>query len=70
MVTFDYAMCHNLNTFKLNNQNGWLRSIFHLKLNFHQKLFQMPHVKFSFVQMLSCKMLKLDHDDFISLYII
>ncbi len=27
MATFDCATCHNINTFKLNNHNGWPRLI-------------------------------------------
>jgi hypothetical protein len=43
MTTFDYAMCHNLRPFKMNNHNGWSISIYFLN---HQKIFILPLVKF------------------------
>ncbi len=52
MATFDCATCHNINTSKLNNHNEIKIS---KKSNFHKNLFQVLGVKFSFVQMSSCK---------------
>ncbi len=37
MAIFDYATCHNINTYKLNNDNEWLRSRFQENFNFHEK---------------------------------
>ncbi len=31
MTTFDCVMCHNLKPYKMNNYNGWWRSIIQKK---------------------------------------
>jgi hypothetical protein len=36
MTTSNYTTCHNLRTSKMNNRNGWWRSIFQLEINFVQ----------------------------------
>ncbi len=46
MATFDYATCHNLRQYKMNNHNGWWRSIFQNNNNCHPKIFIVPRVKF------------------------
>jgi hypothetical protein len=43
--------------------DGWYQ-YFNKYLIFIKKNFQVPHVKIFFVQVSSCKMLKLDHVDF------
>jgi hypothetical protein len=43
VATFDYAMCHDLKPFKMNNHNGWWISIFQKIV--HQKIFIEPHDK-------------------------
>ncbi len=35
MTIFDYITCHNLKPYKMNNHNGWWRSIFQNQNNSH-----------------------------------
>jgi len=43
MENFDYATCHNLRPYKMNNNNGWWRSIFQNNNIYHPKILIVPN---------------------------
>jgi hypothetical protein len=54
MAILNYAMCHNIKSYKMKNHNWWWRSIFQKNINFHPKIPIVPCVRFWWINEKQC----------------